>query len=404
LVIESINKQPAQQITNKQIINLKNRMKKVILTFFVLAITTASALRAQDSEHINPIYTGIHSLSITPDARAGGMGDVGAATRPDIFSQHWNPSKYAFMESPAGLAFSYTPWLRSLVDDIGLFYMAGFWKIDDFQAFSASMRYFSLGEIRMMQHANDVSGLTAKPNEFAFDLAYSRRLSETFSASVAFRYIRGDLHVPAMAGQPDMFPANAFAADISAFYTTPVTMASGDGNLSFGANISNIGSKVSYDEGSTSNFLPTNFRLGGSFDMPFDDFNRLSISADANKLLVISRHGRFMEGKAPEEFSNATLLQSIFGSFSDGDFGQRITWSLGAEYAYNNQFFLRAGYFNEHRINGGRKFFTAGAGFKLNVFQLDAGYVIATTPTNPLDATLRFSLSFDFDGLRNLFD
>lgn len=378
-------------------------MKKLVLTLFALAVT-ASAIHAQSgilTDELNPIFTGIPSLTIAPDARAGGMGDVGAATTPDVFSQHWNPAKYAFMESPAGLAFSYTPWLSQLVDDINLFYMVGYWRPDDLQAFSASIRYFSLGRVILRQHIDDHSGQIANPNEFAFDIAYSRKLSERFSASVAFRYIRGDLNVPAQnAEMTEMNPAHAIAADISAFYTQPITMAAGDANLAFGLNISNIGNRVTFDD-VTYNFLPTNLRLGTSFDMPIDRYNRISFNADANKLLVVSGRGSFSE-----EFNDVTVLQSIFGSFTDGatfsEQMQRIMWSVGVEYAYNNQFFLRAGYFHEHFNQGGRRYFTAGAGFRLNVFQLDAGYVIATTPINPLNNTLRFSLSFDLDGLRDL--
>ena len=370
-------------------------MKKLVLTLFAFAVT-ASAVHANQDRELNPIFTAIPSLTIAPDARAGGMGDVGVATMPDVFSQHWNPSKYVFMESPAGFAFSYTPWLRSLVDDIGLFYAAGFWRPDDMQAFSMSVRFFSLGGVTLRQHPDDFP-ITANPNEFAIDFAYSRKLSESFSASVAFRYIRGDLNVPVRnVEDTPMYPAHAIAADISAFYTTPITMATGDARLSFGANISNIGNRVSYDE-MTYNFLPTNLRFGTSFDMPIDNFNRISFSADANKLLVISKAGR-----TEQEFNDTSLLQSIFGSFGEPNFGQRIMWSAGAEYSYNNQFFLRTGYFHENYIIGGRQYFTVGAGFKLNVFQLDVGYVIATTPANPLNNTLRFSLSFDLDGLRDL--
>ena len=375
-------------------------MKKLVLTLCVFAIA-ATAHYAQAEREPRPIFTGIHSLMITPDARAGGMGDIGAATRPDIFSQHWNPAKYAFMESPAGFAFSYTPWLRSLVDDIGLWHVVGYWKLDEMQAFSASIRYFSLGRIPMRRHEHDESGLVAQPNEFAIDLAYSRQLSETFSASVAFRYIRGDLHVPADVGIDEMYPAHAFAADVSAFYTRPVIMAAGDGQLSFGANISNIGNRVTYDR-THFNFLPTNFRLGASFEMPFDAFNRISFNADANRLLVISRNGNFMQN-TDRDFSEITLLQSIFGSFNDGDFVSRIVWGAGLEYAYNQQFFVRAGYHHESMIHGGRRFFTAGAGFRLTVFQLDVNYILARA-MSPLDQTLRLSLSFDMDGLRALLD
>ena len=381
-------------------------MKKTVLTLLSFAFIV-SGLYAQtdlgDKDFLNPLYTGIPSLSIAPDAKSGGMGDVGAATTPDVFSQHWNPSKYAFMESPVGFAFSYTPWLSQLVEDINLFYMVGYWKPgqDDNQAFSASIRYFSLGDVTLRETETGPT-FTANPNEFAVDLAYSRKLSENFSASVGFRFIRGDLNIPVRDASERSYPATAFAADVSAFYTTPITMSTGDANLAFGLNISNIGNKISYDDGDTKNFLPTNFRLGGSFDIPFDNYNRLSVNADINKLLVVAR-GSYTGA----EYEEMTMLSSIFNSFGDAPGGfkeemQEIMWSAGLEYSYNKQFFVRAGYFNEHEKKGGRKYFTMGAGFKLNVFQLDAGYVIATTPSNPLDKTLRFSLSFDLYGLQNL--
>ncbi len=382
-------------------------MKRTILTLFSFAILI-SLVNAQKNNlgesDLNPIYTGIPSLSIAPDARGGSLGDVGAATSPDVFSQHWNPSKYAFMESSVGFAFSYTPWLRQLVDDINLGYVAGYWKLDDYQAFSASFRYFSLGKVTLRQYEGD-PGFDARPNEFAVDLAYSRKLSEKFSASVAFRYIRGDLNVPASTAEDTpMYPANGFAVDISAYYRTPITMSTGDAILAFGGNISNIGNKISYDDGATYNYLPANLRLGGSFEYPFDNFNRLSINADVNKLLVISRKGKYGK-EGSDEYGEISSLSGIFKSFGDSSFKeelQEITWGVGLEYSYNRQFFVRAGYFNEHKFKGGRKYFNAGVGFKLNVFQLDAGYVIATTPTNPLDQTLRFSLSFDLFGLKDL--
>ncbi len=365
-----------------------------------------SPLRAQVvsewESSLNPLYSAIPSLSIAPDARAGGMGDVGAATTPDVFSQHWNPSKYAFMESPVGFAFSYTPWLRSLVEDINLGYLCGYWKLGDLQAFSASIRYFSMGNVTLRENENDI-GFTANPNEFSIDVAYSRKLSDHFAMAVAFRYIRGDLNVPATSSETEQtYPANAISADIGAYYQTPIVLATGDALLAFGANISNIGTKVSYDEGVTNNFLPTNLRIGGSFDFPFDEYNRLSINADVNKLMVITRRGAYAD-----EYNDMSPITSIFRSFSDSSFGEElreITWSVGLEYAYSQRFFLRAGYFNEHDSKGGRKYFTAGAGFKLNVFQLDAGYVIATSPSNPLNNTLRLSLSFDLFGLKALAD
>ncbi len=381
--------------------------KKLIIISFLGVAALANAQINTDIYDVgegtlNPLYTAIPSLSIAPDARAGGMGDVGAATTPDVFSQHWNPSKYAFMESKVGFAFSYTPWLRTLVDDINLGYVCGYWKLGDLQAFSASFRYFSMGNVTLRENDSD-PGTIANPNEFSFDLAYSRLLGEHFSMAVAFRYIRGDLNVPATSAESEeAFPANAFAADVAAYYQTPITLSTGDAKLAFGLNLSNIGTKVSYDEGLTNNFLPTNLRLGGSFDIPFDDYNRLSVNADINKMLVITKKGRFKE-----EYNDMSPITGIFKSFADSPFKEEmkeINWSVGLEYSYNQQFFVRAGYYNESYEKGGRKYFTAGAGFKLNVFQLDAGYVIATSPTNPLNNTLRLSLSFDLFGLKALAD
>ena len=381
-------------------------MKKKLIIISLLGAAVLGSANAQSYEvgegSLNPLYTAIPSLSIAPDARAGGMGDIGAATTPDVFSQHWNPSKYAFMESKVGFAFSYTPWLRTLVEDINLGYVCGYWKLGDLQAFSASFRYFSMGNVTLRENETD-PGIQANPNEFAFDLAYSRLLGEHFSMAVAFRYIRGDLNVPATSAESEeTFPANAFAADVAAYYQTPITLSTGDAKLAFGLNLSNIGTKVSYDEGLTNNFLPTNLRLGGSFDIPFDDYNRLSVNADINKMLVITKKGRF-----EEEYNTMSPITGIFKSFADSPFKEEmkeINWSVGLEYSYNQQFFVRAGYYNESYEKGGRKYFTAGAGFKLNVFQLDAGYVIATSPANPLNNTLRLSLSFDLFGLKALAD
>ena len=357
----------------------------------------------------NPIVTAVPSLSIAPDARAGGMGDIGAATTPDVNSQYWNAAKYVFMESDAGLSVSYTPWLRKLVSDIDLAYVAGYWKFDQRQALSASLRYFSLGDITLMDQLGIPQG-SAHPNEVAIDLAYSRMLSDKLSAAATLRFIYSDLNNGInLAGGTEMYPGSSVAADISAYYKTPITLQNVDGNLAFGINISNIGSKISYDQNETSNFIPTNLRIGGSFDYPLDNYNKISISADLNKLLVPSRKIGSTSAEQTtfdDEYNNMSPIAGIFNSFTaQGGFKEEmeeIMWSLGAEYAYNNQFFVRGGYFNENQYKGNRKYFTAGAGFKLNIFQLDAAYVIATSQSNPLDQTLRFSLSFDLFGLKNL--
>ena len=364
---------------------MKNNL--IALCVFVAFSVTVSA------QVNNPIVTAVPSLSIAPDARAGGMGDIGAATAPDVNSQYWNAAKYVFMESDAGVSVSYTPWLRKLVTDIDLAYLAGYWKFDQRQALSASLRYFSLGDITLMDQLGIPQG-SAHPNEVAVDLAYSRLLSDKLSAALTMRFIHSDLNNGInLSGGSEMYPGNSVAADIAAFYKTPVTLQSIDGTLAFGVNISNIGSKISYDKNETSNFIPTNLRIGSSFDYPLDNYNKISVSVDLNKLLVPTPK---VNPTAAEQtaYNNISPIAGIFQSFSDAPGGfkeemQEIMWSLGAEYAYNNQFFVRGGYFNENQYKGNRKYFTAGAGFKLNIFQLDAAYVISTSQSNPLDQTLR---------------
>ena len=373
-------------------------MKNNLLSLGILICFSMGALAQVN----NPIVTAVPSLSIAPDARAGGMGDIGVATTPDINSQYWNPSKYIFMESDAGISVSYTPWLSKLVPDINLGYLAGYWKLDKEQALSASLRYFSLGDITLMDQLGYPQG-SAHPNEIAFDVAYSRLLSEKFSAAVTLRYIRSDLNngINLTGGTP-MYAGTSIAGDVSAYYKTPLALQSIDGQLNIGLNISNIGSKISYDKNESSNFIPTNLRLGGSYDYPLDNYNKVSVSVDLNKLLVPTQNSM-----TAKEYSDLSPLTGIFKSFTDAPGGfkeemREIMWSFGAEYAYNNQFFVRGGYFNESQYKGNRKYFTAGAGFKLNVFQLDAAYVISTAQSNPLDQTLRLTLSFDLFGLKNL--
>ena len=369
-------------------------MKKSLLTLSAFLSISLGALAIEP----NPISTVVPSLTIAPDARAGGMGDIGAATSPDVNSQYWNPAKYVFMESEAGVSLSYTPWLRTLVPDIDLAYLSGYYKFSDRQAISTSFRYFSLGDIQLMDQIGEPYG-ASHPLELALDFAYSQMLSENFSASAALRLIYSDLNNGInMAGGSEMYPGASVAADVAAYYRKPITLSTGEGILSFGLNISNLGSKVSYDKNVTNNFIPTNLRFGGSFDYPIDDYQRISFSADINKLLVPTPD-------ASTDFNNVSMLSGVFMSFADAPAEEElreIMWSAGAEYAYNKQFFVRAGYFNENEYKGNRKYFTAGAGFKLNVFQLDAGYVISTSQSNPLDQTLRFSLSFDLFGLTNL--
>lgn len=387
------------------------KIRIIYLTLMLFSFTFAFAQDVKNQ--LNPVNYGVTSLAIAPDARAGGLGDVGAATDPDVNSQFWNPAKYPFCISRAGFSLNYTPWLRRLVNDIDLANITGYYRLGEYDALSGSLRYFSLGEVIATED------LTIKPYEMAFDVAYSRMLSETFSAAVALRYIRSDL------GWNDdgTSPGNAFAADIAMYHNGYLNLGRRECQLGWGINISNIGSKISYDGGNTSEFLPTNLRFGLSFLIPFDDYNTLTLAGDLNKLLVITRptmeqyiketgadkedyagYRAWLEG---EGYYNVGAITGIFKSFSDAPGGfkeelQEIQWSVGAEYSYNNQFFVRAGYHYEHPNKGNRKYFTIGAGFKMSVFAIDAGYVISTAQSNPLDQTLRLSLSFDMDGIRDL--
>lgn len=387
----------------------------------ILAIAISIPAIAEDGKNqFNPIQTGVTSLNIAPDARGAAMGDLGAATEPDAYSQFWNPSKYAFAYSTAAISLSYTPWLRKLVNDIYLANLSGYWKIggSDNQAVSASLRYFSLGEIDMTDDAG-VAVNSVNPYELAFDLGYSRKLSESFSMGVALRYIYSDLAFSDAYSAEQQTGASAFAADISGFLTTYPIIGRNECQWSWGFNISNIGSKVSYNDGNDPAFLPTNFRLGTTFTFPLAQYNNLALSFDVNKLLVPTRpresdytanDGTFdSEGyeNALDEWRNTSSISGIFKSFSDAPGGfkeelKEINFSVGAEYNYNQQFFVRAGYFYENPDKGNRQYFAFGAGFSLNVVQLDASYMIATAQSSPLDQTLRFSLTFDMDGLKSL--
>ena len=387
----------------------------------ILAIAISIPAIAEDGKNqFNPIQTGVTSLNIALDARGAAMGDLGAATEPDAYSQFWNPSKYAFAYSTAAISLSYTPWLRKLVNDIYLANLSGYWKIggSDNQAVSASLRYFSLGEIDMTDDSG-VAVNSVNPYELAFDLGYSRKLSESFSMGVALRYIYSDLAFSDAYSAEQQTGASAFAADISGFLTTYPIIGRNECQWSWGFNISNIGSKVSYNDGNDPAFLPTNFRLGTTFTFPLAQYNNLALSFDVNKLLVPTRpresdytanDGTFdSEGyeNALDEWRNTSSISGIFKSFSDAPGGfkeelKEINFSVGAEYNYNQQFFVRAGYFYENPDKGNRQYFAFGAGFSLNVVQLDASYMIATAQSSPLDQTLRFSLTFDMDGLKSL--
>lgn len=378
-----------------------------VLAGFLIAV----AAKAEDYKlsKYNPVEHAVISQMIAPDARAAGMGDVGAATDPDVNSQYWNPAKYPFCISRAGVALNYTPWLRQLVNDIDLAYVAGYYRIGDYSAVSGSLRYFSLGEVMT---STDANAMTVKPYEMSLDVAYSMMLSETFSLAAAIRWIYSDLRYDY---SEESSPASAFAADIAMYYNNYINIGSRECQLGLGMNISNVGSKISYFGDDRSQFLPANLRIGASLMVPVDEYNRFTIAADANKLLVPTVPAQ-LEGESSadyqdrviKEYSDVGSISGIFKSFSDAPGGfkeemEEIQWSVGAEYIYHDQFSLRAGYHHQSESKGNLKYFTVGGGFRMNVFSLDVGYVISTAQTNPLDQTLRFTLSFDMDGLKDLF-
>lgn len=382
-----------------------NALRIASATLFALACSASSAYADDEvRDQFNPVRTAVTSLSIAPDARAGGMGDLGAATDPDVHSQYWNPAKYPFTISRAGFAINYTPWLRKLTTGIALLNATGYVRLGDYQALSASLRYFTLGDV-------EGDGMTVKPYELSVDAAYSRMLSEKFSAAVGLRYIYSDI-----TGHYDdnSTAGSAFAADIALYYNTYLMMGQRECQLAWGLNINNIGSKISYGD-DRSYFIPTNLRLGLSYAIPLNEYNKISFSADANKLLVPSmplqkadETDEDYQERLNNEYYNKSSIGGIFSSFGDSERGfkgemEEINWSVGAEYTYNDKFTLRAGYHHESEMQGNRKYATVGAGFRMNVLAIDAGYVIATSASNPLDQTLRVSLTFDMDGIRDLF-
>ena len=372
---------------------------------------------AQDSQGdskeslFNPVNYAVISQTIAPDARGGGLGDVGAATDPDVNSQYWNPAKYPFNISRAGVALNFTPWLRSLVNDMNLAYLAGYYRIGDYSAVSASLRYFNMGEVFTIDPDVNSNAMTINPYEMSVDVAYSLMLSEKFSLAAAIRWIYSDMRFDYT---EDNSPASAFAADIAAYYQNYINIGQRECQLGVGLNISNIGSKITFSGKEYGEFLPANMRLGASLMIPIDEYNRITLAADANKYLVPTvpkqmegEDNSEYEDRVHREYDDVSAISGIFKSFSDAPGGfkeelEEINYGLGAEYVYNDKFSLRAGYHHESQSKGNRKYFTVGAGFKMNVFSLDAAYVVATAKSNPLDQTLRFTLSFDMDGIKDL--
>ncbi|MFH2095894.1 MAG: type IX secretion system outer membrane channel protein PorV [Bacteroidota bacterium] len=380
---------------------------------------------------VNTITTAVPFLTIAPDSRAGAMGDAGVATLPDATSQHFNPAKYAFIKKDVGVAISYTPWLRALIDDINLAYLSGYKRIGGGQVVSASLLYFSLGDITFTDNLGNQLN-TYNPNEFAIDLAYTRMLGKDFSGSVAMRYIHSNLTGGAYVGGTETHPGWSVAADVSAYYQKDIEIVDHDATMSFGMNIQNIGSKISYTENADKDFIPTTLKLGGNLFYEIDDYNTIAFTSEINKLLVPTRPEFYEYGEVtsngdtvqpgdeyikygmdPNVSVPVGIIQSFYdapGVYKDPDHPEdrsvlreelhELNYMVGLEYWYSKQFALRAGYFHEHPTKGNREFFTIGLGLRLNVFGLDFAYLIPTAQKHPLENTLRFTLVFDFEGLK----
>ena len=394
-------------------------MKKIIFSIMTFSLFAVSAVA------LNPVNPAMPSLTIAPDGRAAGMGDVGVATNADLNSQHWNPAKYAFMESKGGLTVNYTPWLTKLVDDINLAYIAGYYNMGDMAGtLSASFTYFSMGEVKLV----DIGGVDfadATPNEWALDLAYSRKLHEYVSMAVALRFLYSDLtngvNFNGVSAQ-EMYPGWTMAADVALYYRQPISLPMGESYLGLGLNLSNLGGKITHDEGVTQNFIPANMRLGVSYEIPFDNYNRLMATVECNKMLVPTYYSKFATDQTKhqytqDEYSAISSPSGWIQSFHDApgyttDDGKKVSplteefqevqWGVGLEYSYNRQFFGRVGYSHEHFWKGNRRYVTVGAGFHLSIFSLDFAYCIATAASNPLDQTMRFTLGFDLAGIKDL--
>ncbi len=369
-----------------------------ILAYCSVMAQTVQPGTQTDGKRSNSIQTAVPFLMIAPDARAGAMGDVGAATSPDAYASHWNPAKLAYVGDRTGLSVSYSPWLRRLIPDIDLGYLTAYHHIDERNTIAGSLRYFSLGTIQLTDASQNDLG-TYSPNEFAIDGTYARKFGETFSLGTSFRYIRSSLSNGQFAAGQDQRPSNAFAADVSGYYREDTRMFGSDAEFAMGVNISNIGTKMSYVDGGQKFFLPTNMKIGAATTLKMDDMSTLTFALDLNKLLVPTSpirdtNGNILAGKDPDR----SVPAGIFGSFSDapGGFSEEmheISYSFGSEYKYSDLFAVRAGYFYEHPTKGDRQYLTLGAGFRYNIINFDIAYLLANQQKTPMANTLRFSLS-----------
>jgi hypothetical protein len=389
-------------------------MKKISLLLVILSTITFTGvaqnyndLSGQEGSRV--ITTAVPFMMIAPDARSGAMGEVGVATEPDANSMHWNPAKYAFVEKDFGFGISYSPWLRRLVNDINLAYLSGYGRIDEMSTVAATLRYFSLGDITFTDEFGTELG-TYRPNEFALDATYSRKFSENISGAVAARFIYSNLTQGQFVQGAETTSGTSIAADVAVYYQKEVDLSRTDGEIRWGLNISNIGTKISYSKTAIKkDFIPTNLRAGVGFTMNLDDYNSLGFSLDINKLLVptppiyypdsTDAEGNLVieKGRNPD----VSVVQGMIQSWYDAPYGfseemREFNFALGVEYWYNKVFSVRGGFFYEDATKGNRKFFTVGAGLRYNVFGLDLAYLIPLEQQNPLENTLRFTLLFNF--------
>jgi len=390
---------------------MRNFIKSTLMAIALISITTNSnaqiTIGSTGDDYLNTVTTAVPFLRIAPDARAGGMADVGIATTPDANSIFWNASKMVFIddEHPTGLSLTYTPWLKNLVNDIYLAYLNGYWKVDELSAVSASLRYFSLGTITFTDASGNVLQ-DFRPNEFAFDVAYSRKLGDNLSAGLALKYLFSNLATGQVVNGVEIKPARGIAADISMFYTNTFDTGDKDSEIGIGLNISNIGNKITYTSSIEKDYIPTNLGIGVAYGVNFDDYNKLTFALDLNKLLVPTPDSADSNPQnGIPDFKEQTVVSGMLSSFGDAPNGiseelHEIIYSAGLEYWYDEKFAVRTGYFFEHATKGGRQFFTVGLGLRYNVFGLDFSYLVPTSSNqNPLDNTLRFTLLFNLDAL-----
>jgi len=392
-------------------------MKKIILS--IASVFCFSAYMMAADPVLNPLITAMPSLSIAPDARSAGMGDVGVATTADLNSLYWNAAKFAYMDSHGGITANYTPWLRKLVGEIDLAHLEGYYKWDDVQGIAGSFTYFSMGTVQLTDAYGNTQG-DCRPNEWALDVSYYRKLHEYVSMAVALRFMYSDLNnginSSISGSSQEMHAAWTMAADVDLYYRQPIDIKMGTSYFALGFTLTNLGGKMTYDDVSR-NFIPATMRLGVSYELPFDNYNKLTFNLQTDKLLVPSRKSRFTEGFDPndqttwqmsqEQYSAMTSVSGIFKSFADAPGGaleefNEVRWGAGLEYTYNRQFFGRVGYSHENYYKGNRNYITVGAGFHLSIFSLDVAYCIGLAASNPLDQTMRFTLGFDLAGIKDL--